>query len=189
MTPRWWLFVIMPALVFGSLILVAYAHADAHPLPWNGYGHTALHVDSSLTIPALSRVTVRILGDEPISAKSFVWTQLYVLTRGTDGNPLAANFQFSYNGVTSEIFTGWGMGREFETTVETRGDANPWYLAENIQPVDIVVHQVGWVTVPPSTWEHFGILIPWVVLGGVLVSVGLDTVLALALRPARHTPA
>ncbi len=183
---RPWVRILIPVAVFALLIPAAYAYAWANPLPWKGYGHTVLHLNSTLKVPAGSQMTVRILGDMPIPAKSFVWTQVYVLTRGPDDNPITADFQFAYNDETSAAVPGWGMKQQFETRVGTQGALNPEYVISNPAPVDIVVLEYGWVTVPPTTGDHFGLLLPWVLIIGCMLAFGIDRLVAFGLRPPRR---
>lgn len=186
---RWWVFLLVPTLTFASLTAMAYAYAEGNPLPWNGYGHTVLRVDSNFTVPANSHMTVRILGDGVIPANSFVWTMVYVLTRGSDGNPVTANFQFSYNGEDSVMIPGWGMQQDFQTKVDSQGGMNPQYVVKNVQPFDIVVLESAWVAVPPTTWDHFLMLLPWVLIGGSMLSLVIDAALAAAQRTRPRAPA
>ncbi len=183
MASRTWALVLVPLVTLSSMLAVGYAFASANPLPWNsGYGHTALRVDTNFTVPAMTRQSVRIFGEAPIRAGWYLWSMVYVLTRGSDGNPVMANFQFSYNGVDSGVKPGWGMGYDFVTAVDTQGTENPQYAVENLQPFAITVLENAWATLPPTTAEQFANLVPWILLSASAVATVVDGTLIMLLR-------
>ncbi len=184
MKARPWTLVLVPVVCFAFLSSTAYAYAVSHPLSWE-YGHTAVRVNSTFTVPPGSQMSVQILGGAPIPARSFLETQVYVLTRGSGGNPLTANFLFSYNGEATAMTPGWGMHQVFETTMDTQGGLNPQYVVGNPLGVTIQVLEYGWVTVPPTTLEHFGMLLPWVAALGCALTVGID--LLVSTRPGTRS--
>jgi hypothetical protein len=184
--PRRWVLVLLPVLVFAIAVAAAYTYAAANPLSWNGYGRDAYRNDSMFTLPASSSVTVHIAGDEPIPAHSYVRVQVYVVTKGADENPVTTDFQFSYNGEMGPVVPGWGLGEALETKVSTQGGTNPIFIVHNLQPYDLVVEQYGHVIVPPTTWDHFVILLPLVAVVGTFLSIALDgTITYLGRRGAR----
>ncbi len=162
----------IPLLAILVVVPAVYLHADAHPLPANGYGHEMYHTHENLFVPSESSQTVSIGGDVGIPADSLIRFEVFVLTERPNSDLSEhASFQLAYAGSVVTEDDGAGLTRTFYSTQDTIPAENPQILIRNENDFPIEVGYHAFVIRPPTTREHFLLYAPGLLLAGLLVAI------------------
>ena len=160
----------LPLAVVAVVALACFAYAASHPLPANGYGRTVYDVDTILTVPASSSLSILLAPDSPVPRGSLVLAFAGVMNHVPNLDLYeTAYFRLTQSGVTLAEGVMTPFRHSFESRVDTSGAENPALFVRNDHAFDLSLDYRAFVWRPPTTLEHFALfmplLVPLVLLG------------------------
>ena len=170
----------LPLTAVAVVALACLSYAWSHPLPANGYGHGVYDVNSVLTVPASSSLSILLAPESSVPSGSLVLAFAGVMNHipGSDLHE-TAYFRLTQVGITLAEGEMTPFLHTYESPVDSSGSQNPTLFIRNDHPFDLSLDYRAFVVRPPTTLEHFGLFLPLLV---PLLAVGI----LWAILPRRH---